>query len=134
MEHGRRGLRNDDLDLSLIADDGARRGDAAPVLVLHTTRARAATHLDDPSAAIPPALAAAKRLLRIADEPVWTHCHRWTFGKPTRTHGNAPYWWNDSFALCGDSWCPSGSPRVESAWLSGHRLGIAIGQVLGSVA
>lgn len=125
---------NDDPDLTLIADDGARRGDGAPVLVLHTTRDRAVAHLDDPDAAVSPVLAAARRLLALDDDPVWTHSHRWTFAKPADTHGDAPYWWQDGLALCGDSWCPSGSPRIEAAWLSGHRLGTAIGQVLGSGA
>lgn len=123
---------NDDPDLALIADDGARRGDGAPVLVLHTTTALAAAHLDDPDAAVPPVLAAARTLLDIGDEPSWTHSHRWTYAKPADTHGDSPYWWEDGIALCGDSWCPSGAPRVEAAWLSGHRLGSAIGQALGS--
>lgn len=123
---------NDDPDLTMIADDGARRGDGAPVLVLHTTRERATAHLDDPDAAIAPVLTAAVGLLGIADEPSWTHSHRWTFAKPAGTHGDAQYWWVDGLALCGDSWCPNGSPRIEAAWLSGHRLGTAIGQVLGS--
>ena len=122
---------NDDPDLTLIADDGARRGDGAPVLVLHTTHERARAHLDDPDATIAPVLAAAQRLLSV-DEPTWTHAHRWRFAKPAGTHGDAPYWWDGAFAVCGDSWCPNGGPRVESAWLSGHRLGNAIGRVLGS--
>jgi renalase len=125
---------NGDPDLALIADDGARRGDNAAVLVLHTTPERAAAHLDDPDAAIAPTLAAARKLLDIDDDPVWTHSHRWTYAKPVDTHGAAPFWWDGGIALCGDSWCPSGSPRVEAAWLSGHRLGTAIGQVLGSGA
>jgi len=123
---------NDDPDLTLIADDGARRGDDAAVLVLHTTPDRAVAHLDDPAAAIAPVLAAARRLLDIDAEPIWTHSHRWTFAKPVDTHGDAPYWWDRGLALCGDSWCPSGAPRVEAAWLSGHRLGTAIGRGLGS--
>ena len=123
---------NDDPDLTSIADDGARRGDGAPVLVLHTTSERARAHLDDPDAAIAPALTAARRLLSITGEPVWTHAHRWTFAKPVGTHGDAPYWWDGAVAVCGDSWCPSGAPRVESAWLSGHRLGAAIAGLLGS--
>ncbi len=123
---------NDHPDLTLIADDGARRGDGAPVLVLHTTAERARSQLDDPSDAIAPAIDAARRLVDLATEPEWTHAHRWTFAKPTGTHGDAPYWWDGPLAVCGDSWCPSGAPRVESAWLSGHRLGTELGRVLGS--
>lgn len=125
---------NDDPDLAFLADDGARRGDGAPVLVLHTTAGRARAHLDDPHAAAGPVLAAASRLLHLDTAPLWTHVHRWTFAKPSATHGDAPFWWDGRLAVCGDSWCPTGSPRVESAWLSGHRLGTTIGHALGSEA
>jgi renalase len=126
---------NGDPDLSFIADDGARRGDDAPVLVLHTTAQRAGQHLDDPGAAVAPTLAAARRLLGIDAEPEWTHAHRWTFAKPTGTHGDAPFGLIDvagrPVGLCTDSWCPEGSPRVESAWLSGTRLGVELARRLG---
>lgn len=121
---------NDDPDLTLIADDGSRRGDGAPVLVAHTTADLARAHLDAPDAAVAPVLAALRRVLDLDGEPDWTHAHRWTFAKPAGTHGP------DSFGLttlsgrplglCGDSWCPSGAPRIESAWMSGRALGSAL--------
>jgi renalase len=118
---------NDDPDITLIADDGARRGDGAPVLVIHATSALAGGHLDDPNGVIAPVVGAARRLLDIDSEPAWTHAHRWTFAKPTGTHGDAPFALIERdgglLGICGDSWCPSGAPRVESAWLSGRRLG-----------
>ena len=49
--------------------------------------------------------------------------------KPAGTHGDAPFELVERgrpVGRCGDSWCPSGSPRVESAWLSGDRLGRAL--------
>lgn len=117
---------NGDPDITLIADDGARRGDGAPVLVVHTGAGLAARCAHDPDTAVEPALAAAARLLGIEAAPSWTHAHRWLFAKPADSH-------DASFALleqagpllglCGDSWCPSGAPRVESAWRSGHALG-----------
>jgi renalase len=118
---------NDDPDITLIADDGARRGDDAAVLVIHSTSALAGGHLDEPDGVIVPVLAAARRLLDIDAEPAWTHAHRWTFAKPAGTHGQEPFALveqsNRLLGICGDSWCPSGAPRVESAWLSGRRLG-----------
>lgn len=120
---------NDDLDLAFVADDGARRGDGAAVLVLHTTGDRARQHLDDPDSAVAPALDALRRVAGVDAAPRWTHAHRWTFAKPAETHG-APFTVVDvagrRVAVCGDSWCPEGSPRVEAAWLSGHRLGEAL--------
>jgi len=120
---------NDDPDVSFIADDGARRGDGAAVLVAHSTAARAQRHLERPDDAIGPVLAAVRRLLAITDEPSWTHVHRWTFAKPAGTHGDAPFALLTStrpLGVCGDAWSPTGAPRVESAWMSGRRLGAAL--------
>lgn len=124
---------NDHGVLSLVADDGARRGDAAPVLVAHTTSDLARKHLDEPEAATDAVVEAIRELFDIAPAPLWTHAHRWRFAKPAAGHGTAPYWHEGRLALCGDSWCPQGAPRVEAAWLSGHRLGTELGRVLGSV-
>ncbi|WP_024444565.1 NAD(P)/FAD-dependent oxidoreductase [Mycolicibacterium iranicum] len=124
---------NDDPDISFIADDGARRGDGAPVLVVHTTAGRARRHLDRPDDAVAPVLNAVGRLLGVAAEPVYAHVHRWTFAKPVGTHGDDAYGLlpgDRPVGVCGDAWCPSGAPRVESAWLSGRRLAGAIAEVL----
>ena len=120
---------NDDPDLTLIADDGSRRGDRAPVLVAHTTSDLARRHLDDPSGVETPVAHAVARVLGFDDPPRWTQSHRWTFAKPAESHGGAPFALLDGerpVGLCNDSWCPEGAPRVESAWLSGRRLGIEL--------
>ncbi len=123
---------NDDPDLALVADDGSRRGDGAPVLVAHSTADRARLHLDDPRGAIPFVLAALRSRIGVTAEPEWSRAHRWTFAKPAGTHREEPYWLTeDNLGLAGDSWSPSGAPRVESAWLSGRRLGEALADRLG---
>jgi renalase len=114
--------------IEFLADDGARRGDGAPVLVAHTTADFARGHLDDPDAAAVPVVEALGELLG-TEWPSWTHVHRWSFGKPVSSH-------DASFALlesegrrigfAGDQWCASGTPRVESAWRSGTDLGRAL--------
>jgi predicted NAD/FAD-dependent oxidoreductase len=124
---------NDDPDVSFIGDDGARRGDGAAVLVAHATAARARAHLDRPEDAVAPVLAALDRTLGVSEKPVWTHVHRWTFAKPAGTHGQAEFALIDRprlVGVCGDAWCPTGAPRVESAWLSGRRLGLAIADAI----
>lgn len=125
---------NDDPDITLVADDGSRRGDGAPVLVVHTTASRAGRHLDHPDAAIEPTVAAARRILSIGPAPTWTYAHRWRFAKPAGTHGDAPFGLVERggrpVGLCGDSWCPQGSPRIEAAWLSGTRLGAELAEQL----
>lgn len=112
-----------DADVSFIADDGDRRGDAAPVLVVHTTTERARRHLDDPDAAIEPVLAATRRLLRIDVEPASAHAHRWTFARPTETTGE-PFFRSPGLSACGDAWGKSAA--VRTAWTSGDALGRAL--------
>jgi renalase len=128
---------NGDPDVSFVADDGARRGDGAAVLVAHTTADRARRHLAAPDAAIAPVLQALRRVLGVDAQPSWTHVHRWTFAKPTGTHGDQPFLLTPAddhlLGVCSDSWCPQGSPRVESAWLSGHRLGTELARRLTAV-
>lgn len=127
---------NDDADVTTVADDGSRRGDGAAVLVVHTTSDRASAHLENPDDAVAPVLDALRRVMDVTAPPVWTHAHRWTFAKPVATHGEDAFGLTDHggrpLGLCGDSWCPSGAPRIESAWLSGHRLGSALAARLGS--
>ena len=110
-------------DVDLIADDGDRRGDGAPVLVAHSTAERARRHLDDPDGAIGPVVAAVTELLGLDDAPAWTHAHRWTYASPAQPHEEEFSLDDDLVGLCGDGW---GSPKVETAWRSGTLLGRAI--------
>ncbi len=114
---------NGDPAVGWVADDGRRRGDDAPVLVVHSTPELAARHLADPGSAGPELVAALRRLMRLA-EPADLHVHRWTFARPTGER-EAPYALVDGaggpVGACGDGWGPK--PRVEAAWLSGSRLG-----------
>ncbi|SEP09937.1 NAD(P)/FAD-dependent oxidoreductase [Trujillonella endophytica] len=114
---------HDDDVLAWVADDGDRRGDAAPVLVAHTTPAFARAHLADPDAATPAVAAAVTRVLALAGDPVWTTVHRWTFARPTEAR-TEPYGLIDRIGACGDGW--SGPSRVEAAWTSGDALGRAL--------
>ena len=116
---------NDDAVITWIADDGMRRGDEAPVLVAHVHPVLSARHLDDPAAVIPAAIAAVQRVLRIRDLPTWVDAHRWTYAKPL-AGSDEPFLLQGGgrVGLAGDAW--SGGPRVEAAWLSGHRLGQAL--------
>ena len=116
---------NDDPIITWIADDGSRRGDAAPVLVAHVNPVLAAGHLDDPIGVLPQTIATVRRVLDIDPFPVWTWAHRWSLAKPIAAldedcwlHPELPV------GLAGDAW--AGGPRVEAAWLSGRALGRAI--------
>jgi renalase len=113
---------NGDPVLATVFDDGARRGDGAPVVVAHTTEDFARRHLPDPAAAAAEITEAAARVLKVDGTPL-VHVHRWTYAKPVQD-GSAPFHLDDAgIGICGDAW---GSPRVETAWLSGTRLGAAV--------
>lgn len=101
---------NDHPLLTLVADDGDRRGDRAPVLVAH------ATGDADPADVV----RAVRELLRIDGEPVWTHVHRWPHAAPLGERNRSFHLGPDGIGLAGDSW---GSPRIETAWRSGTALG-----------
>jgi len=120
---------NDHPVLALVADDGARRGDRAPVLVAHTSSVLAAGHVDDPDAVVPAVLAAAAAVLEVHLVVHWTHAHRWTHARPVERR-DAPCYFDDAagIGLCGDGW---GTPKVETAWHSGTKLGSAIVAWLG---
>lgn len=116
-------------DLSLIADDGSRRGDAAPVLVAHSTADRARRHLGDPASAVAPVVDAVTELLALPHAPLWTHVHRWTFARPAEARPE-DFWFDEKIGLAGDGW--GDPPRVQTAWRSGTLLGRAIAERLTS--
>ncbi|MHA6628841.1 NAD(P)/FAD-dependent oxidoreductase [Pseudonocardia sichuanensis] len=114
---------NDHPVLTLVADDGARRGDGAPVLVAHTTADLARAHAADPDAAVAPVLAAIRDLLGVGSPPRWTLARLWPHASPAGGREEPFHLGADGVALAGDGW---GSPRVETAWRSGHLLGQAL--------
>jgi renalase len=107
-----------------IADDGQRRGDGAPVLVVHSTAEFAARWIDDPDGGMPGLLEELDRLLpgELADEPLFARARRWSLASP-RLPQDRPFALDSEVAvgICGDAWGPK--PRVEQAWLSGTALG-----------
>ncbi|GAB3996159.1 NAD(P)/FAD-dependent oxidoreductase [Nocardioides marmoraquaticus] len=117
---------NGDDVVAWVADDGRRRGDDAPVLTAHSTPGFAAQHLEDPAAAGPAMVAALRERLGI-EEPLDSLVQRWTFAKPAGER-EAPYLLRDGLGVCGDGWGPAS--KVETAWVSGHRLGQALAESL----
>jgi renalase len=118
---------NDHPVLTLIADDGARRGDGAPVLVAHTTADVARLHAAEPAGAVGPVLDALRELLGVRTPPVWTLAHHWPYASPEQVRDEPYHLTEDGIGLAGDGW---GSPRVETAWRSGHLLGQALAKRL----
>lgn len=116
---------NDDPVITWIADDGSRRGDGAPVLVAHVEPVLSARHLEDPTSVIPHVVSAIQRVLGFREHPDWVDVHRWTYAKPTAARDESFWISSDgAAALAGDAF--AGGPRVETAWLSGHRLGLEL--------
>jgi renalase len=116
---------NDHPVLTLIADDGARRGDGAPVLVAHTTADVARAHAAEPERAVGQVLDALCELLGVRTPPAWTLAHLWPHAAPAQSRDEPFHLTEDGIALAGDGW---GSPRVETAWRSGHLLARALAE------
>jgi predicted NAD/FAD-dependent oxidoreductase len=114
---------NDHPLLSLVADDGDRRGDGAPVLVAHTTDELARRCDAQPDDAVAPVLDALRDLLGLRSDPVWTHAHRWRYASPPEDRDAPFHLGEDGISLAGDGW---GRSRVETAWRSGTALGRAL--------
>lgn len=119
---------NDHPVLALVADDGDRRGDGAPVLVAHSTGALARAHDADPAGAVPEMTGALARLLAIPDRPRWTHLHRWRHAAPAATREATHHLDDDRIGVAGDGW---GRSRVQTAWLSGLAAGRELATRLG---
>ncbi len=109
--------------LTTLLDDGGRRGDGAPVLVAHTTAEFAARYPTDPSGSAGERIEAAVRELLGLPVAVQVDVHRWAFARPSRP-GEAPFHFGpERVGIAGDAW---GTPKVETAWMSGTLLAEAI--------
>ncbi|GAA3393870.1 NAD(P)-binding protein [Cryptosporangium minutisporangium] len=118
---------HDDQVVEWIADDGRRRGDSAPVLVAHSTAEFAAAHLDDPHQAAVAVIDTVRSVLDIPEPPSWIYVEPWARARPVEPRATPYHYGEARIGLCGDAW---GSPRIETAWLSGHRLGTEIARTL----
>ncbi len=107
--------------LTFVADDGARRGDGAPVLVAHAHPVFSAGHIDDPDSAVPVMLAELAAVLGITVEPDWVQVKRWAVARPAADRPEPFHLGPAMVGLAGDGW--HGRPRVEAAFLSGRALG-----------
>lgn len=105
-----------------VADDGARRGDGAPVLTAHSTPSFASTRLAVPADAAD-AMVEGLAALGISAPQQVLRVQRWTYAKPAGDPREQPFLLEDGLGFCGDGW---GRSRVEGAWLSGTLLGQAL--------
>lgn len=111
--------------LTSVADDGARRGDRAAVLVAHSTPDVARAHFDDPESAADLLTAATQHALGIAATPVTTITKRWGLAHPAaETPGEFAADPSGRVFACGDGWAQPA--RIEGAWLSGRRAAQAL--------
>ncbi|TQS41453.1 NAD(P)/FAD-dependent oxidoreductase [Cryptosporangium phraense] len=117
--------------LDWIADDGRRRADSAPVLVAHSTAEFAAEHLDevakDAEEVVNRMVDAVRTILDIDEVPSWTFAQAWPHARPLAPRATPFFLGDGGISMCGDAW---GSPRVENAWLSGHKLGLELARRL----
>ena len=120
---------NDSPVLTFVADDGARRGDGAPVLVAHAHPVFSARHLDEPEDAAPAMLAELTAVLGLGAAPSWQLVKRWGVTKPLAGRDEPYFLGVADVGLAGDGW--HGGPRIEAAYLSGRALGVELVRRLG---
>lgn len=119
--------------VSLLLDDGARRGDGQAVLVVHTLPAYVGQHLARPGEVVDDVLARTIALLGARDvpAPLEAAAMRWSVSAPQTAHEDpfhlAPLA-GGHLAVCGDGW--GGRSKVSRAWTSGHDLGVALAERL----
>ncbi|WP_433270401.1 NAD(P)/FAD-dependent oxidoreductase [Actinosynnema sp. CS-041913] len=119
---------NDHPVLTTLFDDGSRRGDGAPVLVAHTTADFAGQFVADTVAAAEEIESAVRELLELPEPAERVDVQRWTFARPGRP-GDTPFHFGpERIGIAGDAW---GTPKIETAWLSGTLLAEAIVAELG---
>jgi predicted NAD/FAD-dependent oxidoreductase len=119
---------NENERITFVAEDGRRRGDGAPVLVVQSHPEFAARHLDDPAAAAPELIAALRTALDVPS-PAWFEVKRWALARPDGHH-EEPFALVDGIGVCGDGW--GAPPRIQTAWVSGLRLAEAVAASLGA--
>lgn len=117
--------------LSLIVDDGDRRGDLAPVLVGYSTVNFAHEALEQETAreaAVTSLLQAMRTILRIKAEPVAIHQKFWRFARPSPSavgKGEGRFVLSPAgIGLASDGF--AANPRVETAWAAGTSLAHAL--------
>ncbi len=115
--------------LTFVADDGARRGDGAPVLVAHGHPVFSAGHLDEPDEAGPAMLDELAAVLGFRSRPTWQLVKRWGVAKPVAGRDELFHFGAARIGLAGDGW--HGPPRIEAAYLSGRALGAELARRLG---
>ncbi len=100
-----------------------RSGPAAYVVHAHADWSEA--HLEETAQTVASHLESA--LLSFSDNrpaPIFASAHRWRYARVETAHGPGHLWDDaNNIGVCGD-WLSG--PRVESAWLSGHHLGMAM--------
>ncbi|MFL6179220.1 MAG: NAD(P)/FAD-dependent oxidoreductase [Actinomycetes bacterium] len=118
---------NDSVVLTFVVDDGMRRDDDFPQLVAYVSPVFSAAHRADPERVVDPVLKELRSVLGVSASPTNVEVFMWPHAKPRRPASQPFFLGNQRVGLCGDGWhSPS---RLESAYLSGRALGLALAQV-----
>lgn len=103
--------------ISLIVNDGKRRGDNAPVVNVLTTHDYAKSRLENINNYLDEIVDHAIEIWNIQSEILEKGITRWSLAQPeTATRVETP----ERLAIIGDAY--SNKPRIESAWLDGQAV------------
>jgi predicted NAD/FAD-dependent oxidoreductase len=115
--------------LTFVVDDGMRRDDGVPQLVAYVSPVFSAAHRADPQRVVEPVLAELRQALGVTGTPTHVAVFAWPHAKPRRPASQPYFLGSERIGLCGDGW--HSPPRLESAYLSGRALGVALAQGAG---
>jgi len=65
-------------------------------------------------------LAELRSVMGLQVDPDWVEIKRWSLARP-RTMNADPFFFDGRIGMCGDGW--GSVSRIETAWMSGDRLG-----------
>jgi predicted NAD/FAD-dependent oxidoreductase len=108
---------NQDLDISLLINEGSKQNDGANILTIYSTHEFASNEIKVLEGAKEKLIEKAKKLLNNSSNEIESGIMRWTLAQPEfATRPKLP----SNLAIVGDAYAEN--PRIENAWLDGSRV------------
>ena len=108
---------NQNLDISLLINEGSKQKDLANIITIYSTHEFAGREIKDLDLAKEKLINSAREILKFEKEIIESGIMRWTYAQPE--HTQRPFL-AENLAIVGDAY--DANPRIEAAWLDGNRV------------
>jgi hypothetical protein len=108
---------NQNLDISLLINEGSKQKDLANIITIYSTHEFAGREIKDLDLAKEKLINSAQEILKFEKEIIESGIMRWTYAQPE--HTQRPFL-AENLAIVGDAY--DANPRIEAAWLDGNRV------------